>query len=67
MARFPRYQELGVIAEACRRHDVYVLSDEVYARIVYGTAAGSIAAPVREPRPYISSSMWPSLSFLVCR
>lgn len=37
------HQELEAIAELAERHDFYVLSDEVYSRLVYDTTAPSIA------------------------
>jgi aminotransferase len=37
-------EELGRIAELAQRHDLYVLSDEVYSRLVYGGEHACIAA-----------------------
>ncbi len=37
-------QTLAHIAEAARRHDLWVLSDEIYARLVYEGAAPSIVS-----------------------
>lgn len=39
-----RPEELETIAALCRRHDVWVLSDEIYSRILYGAQHHSIAA-----------------------
>jgi aspartate/methionine/tyrosine aminotransferase len=36
--------DLARIAALCRRHDVVVLSDEIYSRILYGARHASIAA-----------------------
>jgi aspartate/methionine/tyrosine aminotransferase len=38
-----RRQELEVIAELCRRHDVVVIADEVYSEITFGVPHLSIA------------------------
>jgi aspartate/methionine/tyrosine aminotransferase len=37
-------EDLPRIAEVCRRHDVTVLSDEIYSRILFGKRHASIAA-----------------------
>jgi aspartate/methionine/tyrosine aminotransferase len=37
-------QELAAIAEACLRHDTWVLSDEIYSRILFGREHRSVAA-----------------------
>lgn len=39
-----RPDELEALAAVCRRHDAWVLSDEIYARFLYGAEHRSIAA-----------------------
>lgn len=36
-------EELEPIAEICKKHDIYVLSDEIYAELTYGHKHSSIA------------------------
>ena len=43
--------ELAAILDLCRRHGVWLISDEVYSRLVYdGAAAAPSLLDIAEPR-----------------
>ncbi len=51
---------LAEIVAACRRHDIWLVSDEIYHGLTYGAAGGDRAGPQPETRSWSTAS--PSIS-----